>query len=236
MTFGYKRAEIIAAFINSSFLLVVAFYIIYESINRIISAESELINPVIVMSLAGFSILANGLSVLIIHKDSKSNMNIRSAYLHLFTDMLSSIAVLAGGAAIYFFDLPLIDPILSIFIAIYLIVFGWKLVTQSVRVLMQFTPEGLDIQQIAAELSRFDNVNSIHHAHVWQLSDKEVMFEAHVDFSKDIPISQACLVLNDLRAHLRNRHDIHHTTFQPEFETPCNKELINQGTSAKNPG
>lgn len=227
-TFGYKRAEIIAAFINSTFLLVVAVYIIYESINRIFITSGPRINPIIVMALSGFSILANGLSVLIIYRDSRSNMNIRSAYLHLFTDMLSSVAVLAGGAAIYFFDFPLIDPILSILIAIYLIIFGWRLVSQSIKVLMQFTPEGIDITQIASDLSSFKDVQNIHHAHAWQLNDNDIMFEAHVDFKKDISISEACGILYRMREHLEAKYEIRHTTFQPEFNTPCNKDLIHQ--------
>lgn len=230
MTFGYKRAEIIAAFINSTFLLVVGIYIIYESVNRIFFSSEKLVDPVIVMILAGFSIVMNGLSVLIIVKDSKSNMNIRSAYLHLFTDMLSSIAVLVGGAAIYFFDLNIIDPILSIFIAVYLIVFGWKLVIQSLKVLMQFTPKGIDIEKIAGDLSKFDEIKNLHHAHAWQLNDDDIMFEAHVEFNKNLDISDACQVLERMRKHLIKNYDIHHTTFQPEYEVSCNKELINQSS------
>ncbi len=229
-TFGYKRAEIIAAFINSFFLLIVAAYIIYESVDRIFFSPEEDIDPVIVMVMASFSIVMNGLSVLVIYKGSRSNMNLRSAYLHLFTDMLSSIAVLAGGAAIYFFDITVIDPVLSVLIAVYLIVFGWKLVSQSLKVLMQFTPEGVDIEKIAGELSGFEEIRNIHHAHAWQLNDEEIMFEAHVEFNKNLPISEACHVMVKMRNHLIDRHDIHHTTFQPEFEVSCDKTLINQSS------
>jgi cobalt-zinc-cadmium efflux system protein len=227
-TFGYKRAEIIAAFINASMLLIMALYIIYESVERIFSAEQVKVNPVIIMLLAGFSIIMNGLSVIIIYRDSKKNMNLKSAYLHLFTDMLSSIAVLIGGAAIYFFDLTIIDPILSVAIAIYLIIFGWKLVIQSIKVLMQFTPGNIDIEEIARDLSGFKEISNIHHAHAWQLNDNEIMFEAHVEFVEDLPISQACEVLKDMKKLLREHFDIHHTTFQPEFQVSCDRDLINQ--------
>jgi cobalt-zinc-cadmium efflux system protein len=225
-TFGYKRAEIIAAFINSSILLVVAALLIYESIERIIYHPESNINAVVVMSLAGFSIIANGLSVLILKKDSVSNMNIKSSYLHLFTDMLSSVAVLLGGASIYFFDLNIIDPILSIAIAIYLMIFGWKLVVQSAKVLMQFTPAGMDIETIASDLSGFKEVKNIHHGHLWQLTDQEYMFEAHIDFQKDLPISKACSVMKEMRSHLSRKYNIHHATFQPEFDVACNSDLI----------
>ncbi len=230
-TFGYKRAEIIAAFVNSSFLLVVAAYIIYESVDRIFFSPETGIDSVLVMALAGFSIVMNGLSVLVIYKDSRSNINIKSAYLHLFTDMLSSIAVLAGGAAIYFFGITIIDPILSVFIAIYLIIFGWRLVSQSLKVLMQFTPKGIDIEEIAEKLTGFNEINNIHHAHAWQLNENTIMFEAHVAFEENITIREACSIMEKMRKYLDKNYNIHHTTFQPEFGVPCNEALISQGDS-----
>jgi cobalt-zinc-cadmium efflux system protein len=230
-TFGYKRAEIIAAFINSSLLLGVAVILIYESIERIINKPESNINAVLVMSLAVFSILANGLSVIILNRDAKSNMNIKSSYLHLFTDMLSSVAVFLGGMAIYYFDLYIIDPILSIGIAIYLIIFGWKLVVQSLKVLMQFTPSGMDIETIARDFAGFKEVRNIHHGHLWQLTDNEYMFEAHIEFEEDLPISKACSIMKEMRTHLSQKYQIHHATFQPEFGVSCNSDLIYQDHS-----
>jgi cobalt-zinc-cadmium efflux system protein len=227
-TFGYKRAEIIAAFINSIILLIVAVLLIYESIERIIFQPESNINGILVMSLAAFSILANGISVLILKEDARSNMNIRSSYLHLFTDMLSSITVLLGGMAIHFFNFYIIDPILSIGIAIYLIIFGWKLVIQSLKVLMQFTPPGMDLMTIASDLVSFKEVKGIHHSHLWQLTDVEYMFEAHIDFEEDLSISQACEVMEKMGMHLSKKYQIHHTTFQPEFDVSCNSDLIYQ--------
>lgn len=227
-TFGYKRAEIIAAFLNSSILLIVGALLIYESIERIFYSPESEVNAILVMSMAAFSILANGLSVLILKKDAKENMNIRSSYLHLFTDMLSSVAVLLGGATIYFFDLAIVDPILSIAIAIYLMIFGWRLVVQSLKVLMQFTPPGMDIETIARDLAEYDEVKNLHHGHLWQLTDHEYMFEAHIEFEKDLSISKACAVMNKMRIHLSKKYHIHHATFQPEFGVSCSSDLIHQ--------
>lgn len=227
-TFGYKRAEIIAAFIHASFLLIIAVYIIYESIRRILSPSTLEVDPVLVMALAGFGIIMNGLSVLIIYGDSKKNINLRSAYVHLFSDMLSSVAVLLGGAAIYFFDISVIDPILSFAIAIYLIVFGWRLVKESTKVLMQFTPKNIDIEEIARDLSTFREIRNIHHAHAWQLNDDEIMFEAHIEFADNLTISEACEVMASMKDLLNQHFNIHHTTFQPEFQGNCKKDLIHQ--------
>jgi len=227
-TFGYKRAEIIAAFINSSILLIVGALLIYESIERIFFAPESEVKAILVMFMAAFSILANGLSVLILRDDARDNMNIKSSYLHLFTDMLSSVAVLLGGAAIYFFNVTIIDPLLSIAIAIYLMIFGWKLVIKSLKVLMQFTPPGIDIEAIAKDLSTFKEVKNIHHGHLWQLTDQEYIFEAHIDFEEDLPISSACSIMKEMRLHLSRKYKINHSTFQPEFGTSCNSDLIHQ--------
>ena len=93
---------------------------------------------------------------------------------------------------------------------------------------MQFTPENIDIEQIANELSKFKNVKNIHHAHVWQLNDEEIMFEAHVDINTDLPISEVCCILKDMKDYLFTQHKIKHTTLQPEHDMPCNKSLIYQ--------
>ncbi len=118
-TFGFKRAEIIAALINVISIIVIAILIFIEAIERI--GQTPEIKGVMVMALASLSILLNGASVLIIQKDAKDNINIKSAYLHLFSDMLTSIAVLIGGALMYNYQMYWVDTLLSIGIAIYLI-------------------------------------------------------------------------------------------------------------------
>ena len=228
-TFGYKRAEIIAAFINASFLLVIGVFLIVESADRIINKDYLNVKPGIVIVLAGLGIIANGISVLVLQKDSKENMNMRSAYIHLFIDTISSAAVMAGGLMIYFFNFYLLDPVLSILIAVYLMVLSWRLVIQSLKVLMQFTPESLDLDKIAGKLSSFDKVNGIHHIHAWQLNDNDIYFEAHIEFSHNLTISESCEILNQMRDELERGFKITHTTFQSEFENPCDKSLINQG-------
>jgi cobalt-zinc-cadmium efflux system protein len=227
-TFGYKRAEIVAAFFNASLLLVIGIFLIIESADKIRHREYLDVKPGIVIALACLGIIANGASALILKKDSSGSMNIRSSYIHLFIDMLSSVAVLAGGLVIYFFDFYLLDPVLSIIIAVYLILLSWKLVLQSLKVLMQFTPKGIDIDEIARMLSRSPDVRNVHHIHAWQLNDHDIYFEAHVEFRKDLRISESCLLLEEMRLVLEKEYNIRHATFQSEFEIPCDKALINQ--------
>ncbi|MFT5231296.1 MAG: cobalt-zinc-cadmium efflux system protein, partial [Candidatus Azotimanducaceae bacterium] len=140
-TFGYKRAEIIAAFVNALSLIIVAICLVYEAIHRFFDPQK--IDSSIVIWLALLGILANGFSVLLLHKDSKSNMNMRSAYLHLMTDMAASVAVLVGGLLMKYLGWFWVDSVLTVLIAIYLVIMGYKLLKESFKVLMLFTPENL---------------------------------------------------------------------------------------------
>ena len=150
-TFGYKRAEIIAAMINSSALLVIAVFLIVEAVKRFY--DPVFVKSFWVIVLAGVSILFNGLSVLLLSAEAKGNMNMKSAYLHMLTDMMTSVAVLAGGIVLKFFpSVTWIDPLLSVGIAVYLIYSSFSLLMETLKVLMQFTPEGISVQDIQEEV------------------------------------------------------------------------------------
>ena len=150
----------------------------------------------------------------------------KSAYIHLFTDMLSSIAVLIGGLMVYLFNISVIDHILSVMIAIYLIIASWKLVIQSLKVLMQFTPGSIDIKNIATRLETLIKVKNIHHAHAWQLNDDEIFFEAHVEMTDNMMMDEVCSILDEMKIILAKEFNIDHATFQPEFDADCQKKLI----------
>lgn len=225
-SYGYKRTEILAAFINAATLLAISVYVIVESVDRLFSNHEALVNGTVVALLAGFSILANGASVLIIKRFSKHSMNMRSAYLHLFSDMLSSIAVLLGGIAMHIWGISWIDAILSVSIAIYLIISSWKLFIRTLKVLMQFTPSNLDIKRIAKHVEAIEGVQNLHHVHVWELTDLEYHLEGHLDFEEDINISKANDVMRVIEEELKSKFHIIHCTLQPEYNVDDNKGLI----------
>ena len=223
-TFGYKRAEILAAFINSATLIIIAVILIVKSIERY--ANPQDIHGTIVIYLAALSILLNGLSVLLIKKDSKKSMNIRSAYLHLFTDMLTSIAVLVGGFFIKYLGWNWIDGVLSLSIAAYLIYSSWEIFTDSLKIMMQFTPEDIDIKKIVSKINKIEGVKNIHHIHVWKLDEHQIIFEAHIDVNNDIHVSQfekILLLINNILI----KSGIHHSNIQPEYNIVDNKDIIN---------
>ena len=225
-TFGYKRAEIIAAFVNSATLIVVAIILIIEAVERFMDPRPIGYNLVIWLSLLG--VLANGFSVLLLRKDAGRNMNMRSAYLHLLTDMMASVAVLIGGLLMKFYGVFWIDPLLTVLIALYLIYMGYDLLKASTRVLMLFTPETIEVKKIVAVISQFPRIKNVHHVHIWQLNEDEVHLEAHIDFSEDINLSEFDLILDKIEEEVFHKFGINHVNIQPEFGKCDSKKLIVQ--------
>ena len=224
-TFGFRRSEIIAAFVNSVTLVVIALIIVYEAIGRLFSPEPVSSNWVIWLAL--LSIVLNGVSVLLIKADAHSNLNMKSAMLHLFSDMMTSIGVLIGGLLMKFYDWYYADAIFAILIAGYLLYLSWEIFNDSLRILMQFTPKHIDVREITSGICGVKGVKNIHHVHCWQLDDHRVIFEGHLDLVADISISEFEIILQEIKAYL-GKHGIHHVNIQPEFHTADSKELINQ--------
>jgi len=227
-TYGFKRAEVLAAFINASTLIMVAVYLIAESVKRFF--EPREILPEMVIWLAAFSILANGISVLLLMKDAKHNINMRAAYWHLFSDMLTSIAVLAGGLIMKYTGIYGVDAVLSILIALYLIVLGVKLWRESFEILMEFAPREIDIAEISRRIKQVDEIKNIHHIHIWRLNDHDIHMEAHLTLKNDIPLSRFDRVCEQVENILKTEFGIAHTNLQPEFSRKDSQLLIIQDT------
>ena len=225
-TFGYKRAEIIAAFINAATLIIVAILLIVEAVKRFQKPEEIESRLVIWLSLLG--IVANGFSVLLIRKDADNNMNMRSAYLHLLTDMLASVAVLIGGILMFYFDIFWIDSLLTLAIALYLIYLGYDLLKDSTRVLMLFTPQDVKVKQVIEALCKIEIIKNVHHVHIWQLNEEETHLEAHIDFKSDIKLSEFDVILEEIESILYHNFNINHVNIQPEFGKCDDKNLIVQ--------
>ena len=225
-TFGYKRAEIIAAFINASSLIVIAILLIKEAVERYFNPQ--IIDSTLVIWLAILAIAGNGFSVLLIKADSKTNLNMRSAYLHLVTDMLASVAVLIGGLLMKYYQLYWIDSFLTAGIAIYLIVVGYDLLKSSFNVLMLFTPSDIVIKDIVDSVCKIEEIKNIHHIHIWQLNEKEVHLEAHVEFIKNISLSEFDSILTKIEKVANDEFNINHINIQPEFNKEDPKDIIVQ--------
>lgn len=225
-TFGYKRAEIIAAFVNSATLIIVAVYLIYEAILRFMDPHT--IESGLVIWLAILGIIFNGFSVLLLFKDSKSNMNMRSAYLHLLTDMAASVAVLIGGLLMKYFEWFWVDSLLTVLIALYLLIMGYDLLKSSFKVLMLFTPDDLNLEVINKAVCKIPEIKNMHHIHIWQLNEQETHLEAHVEFHEDITLTQFDDALTKVEEMLYHDFGINHVTIQPEHQKDDPKDIIVQ--------
>jgi cobalt-zinc-cadmium efflux system protein len=225
-TFGYKRAEIIAAFVNAATLIVIAVFLAIEAIKRFNNPQT--IDSNLVIWLAALGILFNGFSVLLLKNDASHNMNMKSAYLHLLTDMLTSVAVLFGGLLMKYFEVYWVDAVLTIMISIYLLIMSWGIFKDSLKVLMLFAPNHIKINDVVDELSKNKAVKNIHHIHIWQLNERDCHFEAHIEFKDDIQLSQFDSVSKELEIILLEKFQINHCTFQPEYDRKECKKIIIQ--------
>ena len=225
-TFGFKRAEIIAAFINASSLIIIAIVLGIEAIKRFNNPLE--INSNLVIWLAFLGIAVNGFSVLLLKKDAKNSLNMRSAYLHLLTDMLTSVAVLIGGLLMKFYQIYWVDAILTLLISFYLIYISWSILITSLKILMLFAPEHIKMDEVVLEVLKVKEIRNIHHVHIWQLNDHDCHLEAHIEFKKDIKLSDFDLVCKKVEVLLLDKFNIQHCNFQPEFERNESKEIIIQ--------
>jgi len=225
-TFGYKRAEIVAAFVNAATLIIVALILIKEAVERFFNPQEIGSNLVIWLSILG--ILANGFSMLSLKKDATSNMNMKSAYLHLMTDMMASIAVLIGGLLMKFYEFYWIDAALTIIIAIYLMYMGYDLLKSSTKVLMLLSPDTIEVKRIVATIGEIKPIKNVHHVHIWQLIDDEIHLEAHIVFSRAMKLSEFDVILEKIEEEVYHKYGINHINIQPEFGKCDSKQIIAQ--------
>lgn len=225
-SFGYKRAEVLAAFVNSAVIIAVAVYIVIESSQRLFVDSTLQINNDVIIWLAFIAIIANGLSVWFLASQIKGSMNMKSAFLHLISDTLFSVAVLGGGLAMKYYGVTWVDGVLSIGIGIYLITSSWRLLRDSMHVLLQFVPKDIDIPKIVDEVEKIEEIKNIHHVHVWQLDEHTIHFEAHVDLRKDLAVSETSDIQQKIERLLKKHFSIGHITLQFEHGLDEPKTLI----------
>lgn len=216
-SFGYKRAEIIAALFNVIVLIIICGYIIYEAIKRIKNPENININLMLIIALIGF--VGNGISVLLLFKNSKANINIKSAFLHLLADTISSVAVIIVAIIMLFKPNYILDTILSILIALYIIKESFSILMQSLNILMQATPPGYDYEKIKKRLLNDAalKIKNMHHLHIWEITPGQTVFDAHIVINKN-ELLNADEIIYNINKILSKEFNICHSTIQLESE------------------
>lgn len=216
-TFGYKRAEIIGAFINLITLVIIALFLVKEAIARFFNPRE--IDGMMMLSIAVIGLVANVLTAILLYRGSRTSLNLRSAFLHIVTDGLSSVGVVMGGLLIIYYDLHLVDPIITLAISLYLMVHAYKMLRLTIDILMEGTPSDVDLDSIVTDVRSIARVIDMHHVHVWQLDEKHLALEAHVVIARD-ELREMESIKSIIKSRLADRYDISHSTL--EMETiPC---------------
>lgn len=223
-TFGYKRVEILAAMLNAGILVVISVWLFYEAIWRLFNPEPIESGLMIIVAFIGLT--ANFIAVMILRSDSKKNINVKAAYLHLFGDTLSSVAVIVGGILIYFFEIYWLDPVITMFIGLYLLRETWGILKQANAILMQGVPEGLNLEIIRQDLEQIDEIANIHHVHLWNLDDHDIHFECHAELKEDCHLSETQHIHSKIEELLEEKYEIGHVTVQFEYHRCDNKSLV----------
>jgi cobalt-zinc-cadmium efflux system protein len=209
-TFGFARAEIVAALINSLAMLIVVVVIAVEAVKRLLDPPE--VQGLGVMTVAFLGLLVNLLVIYLISR-GEHTLNTRAATLHVFGDLIGSVAAITAGAVIYFTGWKPIDPLLSIVIALLILFATMRLLREAVHVLMEGVPRNIRLADVGATMAQAQGVRSVHDLHIWNISSGQIALSAHVDIDE---IGQWPATLERLRITLRERFGIEHVTLQPE--------------------
>lgn len=227
-SYGYQRVSILAALVNSVTLIVIVIAIAYEAVRRL--AHPEPVQGAVVIVTALIGIAVNAYVVFGLRGETRS-LNMRAAFLHVAGDIGASVGVVIAGVVILLTGWLYIDPILSLGIAA-LIAFGaWRIVRETVNLLLEGTPSEIDLAAVSDEIKHTDQVVSLHDLHVWALSSEDTALSVHVVVG-DCPLGDAEHLVRDLEQRLCSRFDIGHTTIQVESCHPCGE--IHHGAGEHN--
>lgn len=213
-TYGFYRAEVLAAFVNGFVLIFISAYLVYGAIQRFLNPQK--IRVVEMLLVAGIGLVINGFSTFLLAKTGRHDLNIRSALLHEIGDMVSSIAVVTAGIVIVYTKNYLVDPILSLFICILIVVWAVKLLIDSGNILLESTPKHLDLDEVTQVIkSEVRGIHEVHHLHAWTIASSMYALTAHIVID-DCQVSKANEILDKINALVKDRFHIEHTNIQLE--------------------
>ncbi|WP_172292981.1 cation diffusion facilitator family transporter [Pseudoruegeria sp. HB172150] len=213
MTFGYGRAEVIAALINYTTLILLALYLGYEAILRFLDPQP--VEGWVVVIIAAIALIVDAVTALLTYAMSKNSVNIRAAFLHNLADALGSVAVIVAGTLILLYDWRLIDPAVTLLIAGYILWMAFAEIGGVIRILMQASPPGIDSREVVEALRGVDGVRGVHHAHLWQMEEHAAALEAHVVLEEG-RWGEADAIKDRIKDVLKSRFEVGHSTLELE--------------------
>jgi cobalt-zinc-cadmium efflux system protein len=214
-TYGFYRAEILGGLFNAIFVIGISIYIFIEAIQRIFNPVPIAIFEVLLIGFIG--LLVNIATAVILHGVTHEDLNVKGAFVHVLGDTLSSISVIIAAIVIFFTNYVIADTLASIFIAIIILVWGLQLVRDTVLILLQSTPQHIDLNQLINEvLQQFPKINDIYDVHLWTLTPGNYFLSGHIVTCTDCSLSESNQLTDAITRFLSDQYAIHHTTLQVE--------------------
>jgi cobalt-zinc-cadmium efflux system protein len=210
-SYGYHRAEILAALANAAILVAASGWILYEAAERIAKPPAVAAGPVVAVAFVGLAV--NGLGILLLHSGSGESINVKGAYLEVLSDALSSVGVIAAAAVMWATGWMLLDPLVSVAIGLFILPRTWGLLRQAAHVLLEGTPDGIDPGEVRAAVAALPGVAGVHDLHVWSLTAGVNAASLHVVLAESAALGD---VLTEVHECLRHSFPIHHVTVQAE--------------------
>ena len=214
MSFGYGRAEVVAALINYTTLVVIALYLGYEGVMR--ALDPQPIAGWMVVSIATIALVIDLVTAALTYRLSKESMNIRAAFLHNLADALGSVAVIVAGFAVIVLGWDWVDPVVTLMIAGYILWHVYAEIGGVIRVLMLGSPPGMQTEEVIEAILKTSGVKDIHHLHLWQMEESETALQAHVLIAESDLLKQT-RIKRDIKQTLLDRFGISHTTLEFEY-------------------
>ncbi len=224
-TFGYHRAGILAATVNSATLALIALGIFYEAWQRFTSPPD--VNSGILIGVGSVAFVINAVTAWLIKEGSEHDLNMRSAFIHLMGDVLSTLGAVIAGVIIFFTRWNWLDPLVSVLIGLLILWNAWGILRETIHILLESTPADIDIKKMVGEMSAVPGVKGIHDLHVWSIDQQKRLLSAHV-VTEDVSISCGAVIQEELNELLTHRYGIAHATLQLECACCKNGELFCQ--------
>jgi cobalt-zinc-cadmium efflux system protein len=221
-TYGYHRAGILVALVNSTTLVVMSLVIFYEAYQRFLSPPEVI--PGVMIAVGLLALVINLVTALLVRQGSQHDLNLRSAYLHLMGDVLSTLGAVIAGVIIFFTDWNWLDPLVSVFIGLLILWNAWGILRESVDILLESTPRDVDMDAMIRDMSQVTGVLGVHDLHVWSITQSMRTMSAHI-LTDDISISAGTDIQSQLNEVLSGRYNITHATLQLEC-VGCQPDLF----------
>lgn len=213
-SYGLARAEVLAALLNGTVLVALTIWVVIEAIGRFADPPELSAPPLALVGVVG--LVVNGSSAWLLNRSGGDNLNLRAAFWHLVADALGSFGVIVAAGAVWWFDAGWVDPAVSIVLSVLVLVGVWRLLVDTVGVLLESTPAGIDVEEVSAALAALPGVSASHHLHIWAVDSQTTALTAHLSMQSGVDLHRAQQVTSEARVMLADRFGIDHVTLESE--------------------